>query len=191
MSEPIFRIPLSEVEKHKAELAAARAIVAAVDVAVCEVANTEAGIPLRQSIVYVDHDPANPIDAVATIKRFMALVLSLVERRNDLECEVVELRNAATEAREALRRERSAGTDKASTPAADDTRSFVATRRDAHGRRFWDGAGWTADVVAARDGAPLDLATLTKLKPRGSRLVALDDVPALLAEDAAKAGGAP
>lgn len=74
----------------------------------------------------------------------------------------------------------------APAPKPVDTRAHVATRRDAHGRRFWDGAGWTDNVVSARDCAPLDTETLAKLKPRGSRLVALDAVPALLAEDAAK-----
>jgi hypothetical protein len=65
-----------------------------------------------------------------------------------------------------------------------DTRAHVATRRDAHGRRFWDGQTWVANLDGAI-GFTLDSWATTR-KPRGSRLVARDDVPALLAEDAAK-----
>lgn len=81
-----------------------------------------------------------------------------------------------------------AGTCKAAAPipVVVETRAHVATRRDAHGRRFWDGAGWIASAVDAHDSARLDFATLQALKPRGSRLVALVDVPGLIADDEAK-----
>ena len=68
-----------------------------------------------------------------------------------------------------------------------DTRAHVATRRDAHGRRFWsldDEGLWVANLDEAI-GFTL-AGWVTAGKPRGSRLVARDDVPALLAEDAAK-----
>ncbi len=82
---------------------------------------------------------------------------------------------------------RPAATARAKVKPPTDTRNHVAMRNDANGRRFWDGASWITDHVSAFDSARLDVETLSKLKPRGSKLVALDDVPALLAADALKA----
>jgi hypothetical protein len=67
-----------------------------------------------------------------------------------------------------------------------DTRAHVATRRDAHGRRWWTGNDWVLGGAGLALARTLDEWKFGSGKPRGSRLVALDDVPALLAEDAAK-----
>ena len=253
MTEPAYlRIPLSEAEAHRAALAQAREradlaerkaesfakrlndtldVVERCRAIIADAAFTEAGIPLRQSVVHHEHDPVEPIDLVATVKALVAKVLDLSRNLDDAAYRTATLsieRDTAIqqlamglsdEARASIAIDE--GEDAVSTvtdppppshPAIDDdvwparaattpvpttkkpapapkpvdTRPHVATRRDAHGRRFWNGLGWTDNVVSARDSAPLDTETLSKLKPRGSRLVALDDVPALLAEDAVK-----
>ena len=277
MTDPILRIPLSEAEAHRAELAAARELAEhyrcvaadftvglnkALDVVdqcraiIADVANTEAGIPLRQSVVHYEHDPVEPIDVVATVKALVAKVLDLSRKLDDAYYRTATLKierdeadiawrdqvkettkfadlyrgtvegKEAGEAYKARNEERCAcghirlehigvrcmiqgcgcGSDvaddgvdlpkhreappppKKPAPAAKpvDTRPHVATRRDAHGRRWWTGNDWALGGAAPALARTLDEWKFGSGKPRGSRLVAIDDVPALLAEDAAK-----
>lgn len=65
--------------------------------------------------------------------------------------------------------------------------TFVCTRRDSKGRRWWDGDTWGFLVDALNAEAMWrTFAEADAVKPRMSRIVDLADVPALLAADAVK-----
>lgn len=211
----ILRVPLSEVEAHRKELTDARAVIAAAQRAVYDAAycdDVKAPL-LRQSIAYLPgadlgHQDRD-IDVAASVAAFADKAKALAEQLNDRACKLQEWQNAHAEllaqwkeqceqtrhfasenikAREQLRALTGAAVEPTAMKVAEKLAhagSFVAIRRDASGLRFWWGAGtkWKAEHAGAVIfGGP----DREKNKPRGSKLVAVDDVPALLAADAAK-----
>ncbi len=98
MNEPILRVPLSEAEAHKKQLADARATIAAAQAAILAAVGSDAGIPLRQSVQPFGHCGEN-VDVVATIEAFAAKALQWCARIDELSAMNVELEQERDAAR--------------------------------------------------------------------------------------------
>ena len=71
------------VKSVAARLNNAYAVIDDARAAIDAVTPTEAGIPLGQSVVYIDHDPGAPIDLVATVKKLVVKVLDLTAKLDE------------------------------------------------------------------------------------------------------------